>query len=113
MSPEFETVIFFYQPYPGSPIFDEMRAKGFALPMTVQDWADFDFVGSRGSWVSEEKRRLVDAFKFYSRFAYKPTRSPLRWPLHALARWRCERDYYGFAIEKAVAEWVRPPRKLS
>jgi radical SAM superfamily enzyme YgiQ (UPF0313 family) len=113
MSPRFETAIFFYQPYPGSPIFDEMRAKGFALPMSVQDWATFDIIGSHGSWVTEEKRRLVEAFKFYSRFAYRPTRSPVRWPLHALARWRCEKDFYRFPIEKALVERVRPPRKLS
>jgi hypothetical protein len=113
MSPDFETAIFFYQPYPGSPIFDEMRDKGFMLPTSVQDWADFDIIGSHGKWVSPEKRRLVDTFQFYARFAYRPTRSPLRWPLHALARWRCERDFYRFPVEKAVVEFMRPPQKLS
>lgn len=50
---------------------------------------------------------------FYVRFAYRPTRSPLRWPLHTLARWRCERDFYRFPVEKRLVEWVRPPQKLS
>jgi radical SAM superfamily enzyme YgiQ (UPF0313 family) len=70
MSPKFKTQIFFYQPYPGSPISDMVSAKGYPLPKTLDEWASFDFVGSYGPWVSREKWRLVQRFKFYSRHAW-------------------------------------------
>jgi radical SAM superfamily enzyme YgiQ (UPF0313 family) len=101
MSPTFETMIFYFKPYPGSTLTQEAVAQGYRLPRTLEEWSTFDYVGSIGPWVSSEKYRRVERFKFYQRLAWD--RVPAwKKPLQAFARWRCERDAYAFPIEKLV-----------
>lgn len=109
MSPDFETMIFYFKPYPGSTLTQDAVARGYELPRTLDEWSQFDFVGSIGPWVSREKYRHVERFKFYQRLAWD--RVP-RWqkPLQTIARWRCRRDAYGFPLEKLL---VRPNGGLS
>lgn len=101
MSPDFETEIFYFRPYPGSALTQEAVARGYRLPNTLDEWSDFDYVGSAGPWVSPEKFRRVERFKFYERLAWD--RLP-RWqrPLQRLARWRCRRDAYGLPVEQML-----------
>jgi radical SAM superfamily enzyme YgiQ (UPF0313 family) len=112
MSPEFETPIFYYKPYPGSRIADEVVRNGYALPNSLEEWADFDFVGSSGPWVDGDTLRLVERFKFYNRFAGGPETWPRRL-LQKVARWRCRRDWYHMPLEKMVVEMVKPGPRLS
>jgi anaerobic magnesium-protoporphyrin IX monomethyl ester cyclase len=112
MSPNFETPIFYFKPYPGSRITADAVREGYRLPETLEEWANFDFIGSSGPWVSPEKYRLVERFKFYNRFAWG-RESWLRWPLQRLARWRCRQDFYAAPIEKALFERLRPLPRLS
>lgn len=113
MSPKFETVIFFYQPYPGSPIADLVRDSGYPMPQSLEEWAEFDYVESYGPWVPQEKWERVQRFKFYQRFAWLENGGLLKWPVKQLARWRCHHDFYDFPIEKNLAEWLRPAAPLS
>jgi radical SAM superfamily enzyme YgiQ (UPF0313 family) len=113
ISPKFKTQIFFYQPYPGSPISDMVKAKGYPLPQTLDEWANFDFVGSYGPWVSRAKWQLVQRFKFYSRHAWDVQNGWLRRPLQHLANWRCAKDFYHFPIEKWLVETLRPSLQVS
>ncbi|RPI57197.1 MAG: radical SAM protein [Chloroflexi bacterium] len=112
MSPDFETPIFYYKPYPGSSLAAELVRAGHVLPQTLEAWANFDYIGSSGPWVSAEKQQLVERFQFYSRFAHGRG-SWLRWPLQQLARWRCAHDDYRLPLEKALIEKVRPAPRLS
>lgn len=112
MSPHFETPIFYFKPYPGSPITDSVVRQGYTLPATLDQWADFDFVGSSGPWVSGEMHERIERFKFYNRFAWGPETWPRR-PLQALARWRCRRDFYRAPVEKLVVDRMKPQQKLS
>ena len=112
MSPDFLTPFFYYKPYPGSSITDQAVKEGFTLPSSLEEWADFDFVGSVGPWVSADKYRLVERFKYYQRVAWDGTQKR-RKPLQRLARWRCSRDFYAFPVEKTVSEFMRPPQRLS
>ncbi len=112
MSPRFETPVFYFKPYPGSRITEQVVAAGYELPDSIEGWADFDFIGSSGPWVSPEMERFVERFKFYNRFAGGREnwwRRPLQW----LARWRCQRDAYGWPWEKRLVELLRPQAELS
>ena len=112
MSVRFDTPIFFSKPYPGSTITQRAVQEGFSLPQTLEEWADFDFIGSAGPWVAPETEQFIERFKFYNRFAGGPEslqRRPLQW----LARWRCARNFYALPIEKAVVERLRPLPQLS
>lgn len=113
MSRDFEAAIFFYKPYPGNEIADQLGAGNYNFPCTLDGWADFDYVGSAGPWVTAEKYARVERFKFYLKHAYGPTRHVLSRPLAALARWRVERDFYTFPLEKTLVEALRPAPRLS
>ena len=112
MSPNFDTPLFYFKPYPGSRITEELVRQGHALPATLEEWASFDFVGSAGPWMSGDKYRRLERFKFYNRFA-GGAETWRRWPLQRLARWRCERDFYDVPLERAIVERLRPGPPLS
>lgn len=112
MSPNFETPIFYFKPYPGTSITDDAVRDGFTLPCSLDDWSRFDFIGSAGPWVSPEKHRLVERFKFYQRIAWTPGSLWSR-PVRRLARWRLERHAYGLPVEKMVGDWLWPQVEMS
>lgn len=112
MSPGFETPIFYFKPYPGSPLTDEAVHGGYSLPCTLDEWSRFDFIGSSGPWVSGEIRRRVERFKFYQRIAWAPG-SPWSRPVRRFARWRLHRHAYGLPVEKLIGDWLWPQPELS
>jgi len=63
MSPSFRIEIFQFLPYPGTSLTAEAVADGYRLPVTLEEWADFDYVDGRGPWVEPELQRRVEAFK--------------------------------------------------
>ncbi len=114
MSPNFDAAIFFFKPYPGNPIADELLQQGYQFPATLEAWADFDYVGgARSAWVTPAQWQQVERFKFYQRYAFGHNRHLWRWPLHAISRWRVKRRVYAFPIEKALVERLRPAQRLS
>jgi radical SAM superfamily enzyme YgiQ (UPF0313 family) len=107
MSADFDVSVYFYQPYPGSPIADLAWQRGYPRPARLADWADFDYVGSRGPWVTREKWERIQSFKFYQHHAYgrrRPLLAPLRW----LARARLRTGFLRAPFEKLVVEAIRP-----
>jgi len=110
MSPRFETPIFYYKPYPGSALADNVQDQ---VPRTLDEWANFDYVaGAAGGWVSPEVYQRVERFKFYNSMAWGPETRARR-PLQRIARWRARNDYYAFPVEKFLVEKLRPAEPLS
>lgn len=105
MSPAFQTPIFFYRPYPGSPITRAAEAAGCRLPDSLEAWADFDLFGP-GPWVAPSLGRRVAREAFYLRQAWDPP--PGRWklPLRRLARYRLAHHAYGLPFEWQLARWL-------
>ncbi|MGE5344611.1 MAG: B12-binding domain-containing radical SAM protein [Acidithiobacillales bacterium] len=112
MSPAFETPFYYFKPYPGTPLTDQAEREGYRSPRTLKEWADFDWYDSAGPWVSPERHRLVERYKFYQRIGYEPPRSWKR-PVQKLARWRVERNRFGFPVEKVMSQLLSPPEVLS
>jgi radical SAM superfamily enzyme YgiQ (UPF0313 family) len=112
MSPDFQTPIFYFRPYPGSPITEAAVRDGFRLPDTLEAWSDFDFVGAAGPWVDPAKFRRLERFKFYQQVAWDRG-GPWRGPLRAAARLRLRRDWLAFPVEQVVGRWLRPAPRLS
>ncbi|HBY98315.1 MAG TPA: B12-binding domain-containing radical SAM protein, partial [Chloroflexi bacterium] len=113
ISADFEVAVFYYKPYPGNAIADRLLHEGYTFPQTLEAWANFDYVGSSGPWVTPETWHLIEGFKFYQRFAFGRNGHPLRQPLRLAARWRVDRDFYAFPVEKWVVERLRPRQRLS
>jgi radical SAM superfamily enzyme YgiQ (UPF0313 family) len=106
MGPDFQVAFFYYKPYPGTEITDALAKEGHPLPRRLEEWADIENAAA-SPWIDAEKRSLIERFRFYQQIAWsRPT--PARAPLQALARWRCRRDFYGYPVEKAMVEWLRP-----
>jgi radical SAM superfamily enzyme YgiQ (UPF0313 family) len=113
LSPDFLTPIYYFKPYPGSELVIEAVARGFQLPETLEAWSTFDYVaGLPGPWVSPEKFRLIERFKFFHELAWKRV-SLGKKLLQRLARYRCRRDEYRWPVEMLLGRWVVPAEKLS
>jgi radical SAM superfamily enzyme YgiQ (UPF0313 family) len=110
-NPDFDTPIFYYRPYPGNPMAEQSAAQGYVFPRGLEEWADFDYVGGRGPWMTADQWRTVERFKFYARHAWKP--GAWRWPLRATSQWRCRHDWYAMPVEKMIVDLIRPPQQVS
>jgi radical SAM superfamily enzyme YgiQ (UPF0313 family) len=112
MHPSFSTPIFYFKPYPGSSIIDEVVKEGYQLPATIHEWSDFDYIGSSGPWVSEEKYAFFEHFKFYLKVGYSRKRSLLR-PVQWLAKQRCKHKSFVFPLEKFLFDRLGKGVELS
>ena len=112
MHPKFTTPIFYFKPYPGSKITDEVVAAGYKLPKGIEEWADFDYIGSSGPWVDSEKYRLIENFKFYNKIAWRRKQWFL-YPFQKIAQFRCNNDFFKFPLEKYLAEKILNRQELS
>lgn len=113
LSPDFLTPIYYFKPYPGSELVIEAVARGFRLPETLEAWSQFDYVaGLPGPWVSPEKYRLIERFKFFHELAWKRISGSQRL-LQRLARYRCGRHEYRWPVEMLLTRWVLPAQRLS
>jgi len=112
MSSTFQMGIFYFKPYPGNKIADELHAAGYHFYETLQEWSDFDYVDSKKSeWLTDEMIALVENFKFYQKIAYRK-KEPLFVLLQKIARWRIESNNYFFPLERKVKQLLKP-EKLS
>lgn len=113
MSPQFLTPIFYFKPYPGSELVIEAVQRGYRLPETLEAWAVFDYVaGEPGPWVTTEKFRLIERFKFFHELAWMPANGIKRL-LQRIARYRCSKDAYRWPLEMLFSRALVPTRKLS
>ncbi len=113
ISPQFRTPIFYFKPYPGSEIVREAVARGFRLPQDLKAWSEFDFVdGDPGPWVSREKFKLIERFKFFSELASLRDRGGSGL-LQRFAAYRCSRDEYRWPVEMLFTRWLMPEQRLS
>lgn len=112
MSRSFDTPVFYFKPYPGSKITEDVVKEGYQLPESTSEWADFDYIGSKGPWVSEQKYREFERFKFYTKAAYSK-QSISKVPIQFLAKIRCSMDFYSLSFEKKLFDYFVPKQRLS
>ncbi len=111
MSSKFHMGIFYYKPYPGNKIADELLAKGFNFATSLEEWSDFDYVGTKASdWISEDKIMEIENFKFYQRLAYTQKRLPM---IKHIAKWRLDKKMYALPFERKLKEWFMPTPQMS
>ena len=90
----------------------EAVSRGYSLPCSLEEWSEFDFLGSAGRWVSPKKYRLIERFKFYHQVAWDRARAWQK-PFQKIARWRCKKDFYALPVEKTISHRLNPPQQLS
>ncbi len=112
MHSKFSTPIFYFKPYPGTKITLDAEKEGYELPKNTKEWADFDYIGSKGPWVSDEKYAFFEKFKFYMKLAYSK-QNKLFIPIQWMSKLRCKYDFYNFPIEKKLASLFFKKQELS
>ncbi|MBN8703446.1 MAG: B12-binding domain-containing radical SAM protein [Bacteroidetes bacterium] len=111
MSSKFNMGIFYFKPYPGNKIADELLAKGFNFATTLEEWSNFDYVSTpKSEWIRDEKIKEIENFKFYQQLAYTKRKIPV---LKNIARWRINNNIYTFPLEKKLKEWIMPTPKMA
>lgn len=118
LNPNARCSIAIYMPYPGTPLWPDALARGYAPPASQAGWAEFDLNRGNTPWVSEAAARAMGDI---SDILYVG-RSRSHWllgPYYALLRWRWLNQRFGFYWEgplkqagARLVEQVGPLRRL-
>jgi radical SAM superfamily enzyme YgiQ (UPF0313 family) len=114
---QYENVSFspnMFTPYPGIPIWPELRAQGLAEPASLSEWADIDLGVTDLPWLRgrdlEALRRGIGYFLLDARIgrAKRKATSPLlRWMLaqaQAPLRWRLRNSFFRLPVELSLSK---------
>jgi anaerobic magnesium-protoporphyrin IX monomethyl ester cyclase len=113
MSGNFSMSIYYYKPYPGNKIADELSSRGYQFPQGLEEWSDFDYVDSgKSDWLTDDQITHIERFKFYEQLAWSKPTVP-KFILQKIAKWRCERNIYRFPVEKNIIRFLKPAPKVS
>ncbi|HEY6976381.1 MAG TPA: radical SAM protein, partial [Chitinophagaceae bacterium] len=113
MSENFSVSIYYYKPYPGNKIADELMAQGYQFPQGLEEWSNFDYVDSgKSDWLSQEQIREIELFKFYQQLAWSK-KTIIKFLLQKIAAWRCEKNIYAFPVEKKIIRFLKPAPRIS
>ena len=127
--PDVMTKVFFYTPFPGTPLYNLSVQYGLKEPHSLEEWSVFNPVNMKTIWVSDgmkDRARMINGF--YVAVAY-PTqglqnmgkRSAVRRPFFAIlksvARWRVANNVYVLPVSwwtfKAYKRLTKFPRYLN
>ncbi len=113
MSANFVVSIYYYKPYPGNKIADELSASGYHFPAGLEEWSNFDYVNSgKSDWLSTDQVKEIEHFKFYQQLAWSK-RTAGKFLLQKVAKWRCEKNIYAFPVEERIIRFVKPAPRVS
>ena len=108
LAPNIEAAVYCYSPYPGTELVQELEKQGLRLPDRLEDWEQFNI---EGAWLPRDNPRFVSrvqSLNFYLRHGYSEhTKSAPRTLLQRLSRLRCDHDWYGFPVERYLAQAFR------
>ena len=101
-----------FTPYPGIPIWPELRVKGVHEPQSLEEWADVDLGSNHLPWLQGEEllrlKRMLEYFLLNNQI--RRTAARVRWVrggvrrvLGAPLRWRLRNNHFGFPWELWLA----------
>jgi radical SAM superfamily enzyme YgiQ (UPF0313 family) len=101
-----------FTPYPGIPIWPELRGLGVREPSSLEEWAGVDLGSNHLPWLQGRElarlRRMLEYFLLNNQI--RKTASRLPWgrdrvgrALGAPIRWRLRRNRYAFPMELWIA----------
>jgi anaerobic magnesium-protoporphyrin IX monomethyl ester cyclase len=103
-----EAHLFVYSPYPGTELARELQQNGMRMPERLEDWDDFNVDRAFDASNRTTVERRVRDLNFYLRHGYsQPKNSEFSLPraiLKGVSRFRVNRDWYAFPVERYLAE---------
>ncbi|MFN8284611.1 MAG: radical SAM protein [Chitinophagales bacterium] len=105
MSSKFNLWLFYYKPFPGSQILNDIIKMGHNLPVSTVEWGAYDYCGKLGPWVDEKAAKEITAFSYYHKVVYgnnqaKKTFKFFRW----IGYWRLKKSFYHFPFDKFLLD---------
>ncbi len=104
-----------FTPYPGTTFFDRAVEAGFEPPTKIEDWSSFYWNRSNIPWLTDERRRMLEAISYTSLTAFASWRTKGLNPLqnrvvdvlNKLERQRWNRRFFKVAPElRMLQKWV-------
>lgn len=111
--------LFFYTPYPGSPLYDLSVQKGFHEPRNLEEWALFELDNVNTRWNTNEFESTMHQIRRYAIPYYQGSahlqesgrgfmRLMAGWLLQKLAGLRLKYGYFSLPIEyKVITAYLR------
>jgi len=65
-----EIRVFFYTPYPGTPLYDISLKHGMKEPKSFSEWANFTYDNINTPWINKKYKRVLNNLLFYIQTAY-------------------------------------------
>ena len=116
-NPNAVTPVFCYTPFPSTELYELALKEGFIPPKNLEGWADFNYntwYKLYPSWLTKSKIRLIENVVFVSYFSHKKLSYKYSNKLmnslfrlyYPLAKFRYNNNWYGFMIEKRMADFI-------
>lgn len=110
IDPDMILPVNFYTPYPGNPLYEDAKDKGFSEPKVLEEWGNFSIRQGVTPWISEDKRQKILMFDKYTLPAAIPSvvmKKKMRslrtciiyWPLHLMAKFRLKHGYFPLDLD--------------
>lgn len=103
-----KAMLFFYTPYPGTPLYAYAVKSGFKPPETLEGWGDYSLTGFRAPWVPPGVRRFVRNFNCFYTYYHNsgavfydrnPVKVALKSVLFAIAYVRFRLNFFRFQLD--------------
>lgn len=104
-----------FTPYPGTPLFEEAKRRGFSPPKDLLGWSTFSVDQINTPWITGEKRRIIEAVQFTSFFVDQKARDIASSLLvraatnlyRPIARWRLKRRFWGLPLDIIIGNQIK------
>ena len=113
ITPDANTAIKIFMPYPGTAIFETSKDYGFVPPKNLVDWANFNAEEVNTPW---PKHKFSPHFSLCSRFATEYDRlagffkNPLfkiaGYLIHKLEKFRWDHEFWAFPLELIIIKKI-------
>lgn len=109
INPKSEIRVFFYTPYPGTPMYNLSLKYGMKEPKSFSEWANFTYDNINTPWINKGYKRMLNNLLFYIQMAYpneeiekkmKESKIKLIYQIvHLISIWRLNSNFFYLQIE--------------
>lgn len=100
-----------YTPYPGTDLYELSVKQGFKTPLSLEEWANYDFNTVKTPWVNKRLEKIIRNVIFLNKFMglkEKKIKGIRGWIIKfygRIADWRYKNHYFYFVPEKYLYEY--------
>ena len=113
---EYRSVLAFYQPTPGTSLYQRSCEMGWKQPESLEEWANFKFLEHELPWMNQKLVNRTKQRDFYFTYGYPLPETPISGSLkkraytavaHSLSSFRCRHALWGFPVDWWLMKGLR------